>query len=106
MRRVAVVLALVWFALAPSSVAQEHERIISFHTDIVANTDASLTITETIRVYATGDQIKRGIFRDFVSGNLELISVRRDGSTEDYHWDGNRLYLGNASIYLDQGESS
>ena len=45
--------------------AAEVEGILSFHSDIVVHQDASMTVTETIKVHAEGDRIKRGIYRDF-----------------------------------------
>ena len=41
------------------------ERILSFDSRITLNSDASMRVTETIRVRSTGEQIRRGIFRDF-----------------------------------------
>ena len=40
-----------------------YEHILSFHSDIVISKDAETTITEKIKVYAEGLNIKRGIFR-------------------------------------------
>ena len=41
------------------------ERILSFHSDIRVMTDGTIEVTETIRVRAEGNRIKRGIYRDF-----------------------------------------
>ena len=41
------------------------ERIISFDSDITVNEDASMMVTETIKVHSEGNKIKRGIYRDF-----------------------------------------
>ena len=56
------VLALLAGA-APASA--QSERILNFKSFIVVNPDASLTVTEDITVQATGQEIKRGIIRDF-----------------------------------------
>ena len=64
------------------------ERILSFTSYIQVQPDASLTVTETIVVRATGDQIKRGIVREFptvykdrfgnwVKVGFEVLEVRR-----------------------------
>ena len=41
------------------------ERILAYHSDIDVHADASMTVTETIRVRAEGNNIRRGIYRDF-----------------------------------------
>ena len=42
-----------------------HIRLQTFHGDIRVQSDAALVVTETIRVFAKGTHIKRGIYRDF-----------------------------------------
>ena len=95
----------------------EYERIISFHSDIRVQPLTEVLISETIRVYAEGNNIKRGIFRDlplsysYKGGNVnvgfELLSVRRDGQPEPYHTDwmenGVRIYAGEEDVYLNTG---
>ncbi len=49
---------------APAA-AQERERIREFRSDVAVDADGALTVTETIRVVVAGQQIKRGIIRDF-----------------------------------------
>ena len=58
--------------------------------------NGDLTVTETIGVQAEGNEIRRGIFRDFpttyhrrrdgsqVIVGFEVRSVTRNGNTEDY----------------------
>ena len=55
---------LLWVLIFSSLVlvAQE-ERITSFHSDIALAESGSLTVRETIRIYARGDIFKRGITR-------------------------------------------
>ncbi|MGB5332555.1 MAG: DUF2207 domain-containing protein, partial [Woeseiaceae bacterium] len=55
--------ALLLFLLPLSTIADE--RILSFHSDIRVMTDGMIEVTETIRVRAEGNRIKRGIYRDF-----------------------------------------
>ena len=94
-RRLLASLSLVVLSAALPAAAQDSERILSFHSDITVNPDASLVVRETIRVRARGQDIRRGIFRDFPtryrdkSGvrtvGFELLEVQRDGQTEPYH---------------------
>jgi uncharacterized membrane protein YgcG len=95
------------------------EEILDWNSHIKVNTDGSMVVTETIHVRAEGNQIKRGIYRDFPTtyqdraGNrvvigFNVLSVRRDGQTESYHTqdlsNGVRVYAGKSSIFLDPGE--
>lgn len=103
--------------LAPSLAADE--RILSYHSDIAILEDGSLDVTETIRVRAEGNYIRRGIYRDFPTryedraGNryrvgFEVLGVERNGRPEDWHTErmsnGVRIYAGNANRFLDPGE--
>ena len=45
--------------------AQAEERILDFNSTITVNRDASLDVTENIRVLSEGDKIRHGIYRDF-----------------------------------------
>lgn len=94
--------------------SQTSERIVHFDSDITINSDASLLVHETIVVNAKGDQIKRGIYRDFpttytsknhtVKVNFEILGVTRDSQPEPYHVEdinnGKRIYLGDENTYL------
>jgi uncharacterized membrane protein YgcG len=99
--------------------AQAEEVIRDYHADITVLPDATIEVTETITVKAEGDQIKRGIFRDFPlyaqdargfrqKVDFELISVERDGRPENYHTEnitgGIRIYTGSADVFLRSGE--
>ncbi len=99
--------------------AREHERIVEFRSDVVVGTDGALTVTETIRVVVAGQQIKRGIIRDFptrytgrygetVNVGFQLLEVRRDGATERYktepYSNGVRIKIGNKDVFLRHGE--
>src|ERR1039458_4738691 len=91
---------------APSTTT---EQILSFDSDITVNPDGTLLVRETLKVFATGEQIKHGIYRDFPTrysdrfGNpyiihFDVVSAERDGRPEDFHLDrlsnGLRIYLG------------
>ena len=95
--------------------AHSLERILSFTSHIVVQPDASLTVTETIVVRATGDQIKRGIVRDFptvytdrlghkVKVGFKVLEAGRDGAPEPYRVEsvanGKKIYLGRKDIFL------
>jgi uncharacterized membrane protein YgcG len=112
--------ALLVLVLAPGARAQDSsERILNFHSDITVIPDGSMEVRETIKVRAAGDQIKRGIYRDFPTryrdrlGNeyvvgFEVLEVQRDGKPEPFHTEsisnGERVYIGEKSTYLDPGE--
>ena len=110
---------VVALALLVTGVAMADERILSYHADILVRADARIEVTETIRVRAEGNQIRRGIFRDYPTdyedsfGNdheviYEPQSVTRDGEpetmTSEKHRNGVRTYFGRADRLLDTGE--
>ncbi|MBL0162355.1 MAG: DUF2207 domain-containing protein [Xanthomonadales bacterium] len=95
------------------------ERILSFHSDIDIAADATMIVSETIKVRSEGDRIRRGIYRDFPThyrdryGNridvlFEPVDVTRDGAPEASHSEGlsngMRVYFGDANVLLDDGE--
>ncbi|KPF45705.1 DUF2207 domain-containing protein [Rhizobium sp. AAP43] len=108
-------LLLLWMACG----AQAEEVIRDYHADIAVAADASIEVTETITVEAEGNNIKRGIFRDFPlyaldqkgfrrEVDFELISVERDGQPENHRTEsitgGIRIYTGSADVFLRPGE--
>jgi uncharacterized membrane protein YgcG len=111
---------LLLLASAASARAQDSsERILSFHSDITVSQDGSMDVRETIKVRAAGDQIKRGIYRDFPTryrdrlGNqyvvgFEVLEVQREGKPEPYRIEslsnGKRVYIGEKNVYLEPGE--
>ena len=113
---------LLFFAVGAAlalPLASAGERIESFDSQIVVERTGDLVVTETIRVRAEGNKIKRGIFRDIpllqktklgfrIKKPLEIISVTRDGSEEDYRTEsigegGIRMYIGRESFFLEPG---
>jgi len=99
--------------------ARETERILNFTSHIQISSDASMTVTESIAVYASGNKIKRGIYRDFptrykarsgntISVGFEVLEVLRDGRPEAYHLkaisNGIRVYIGHKNRMLQPGE--
>ncbi|MCH7854066.1 MAG: DUF2207 domain-containing protein [Proteobacteria bacterium] len=94
------------------------ERILDFKSDIVINQDGWIEVTETITVRAEGQQIRRGIYRDFPTryrdayGNdlevvYEPLSLLRNDAPEDFHSErlnnGIRTYFGKANRMLAPG---
>ena len=78
-----------------------------------------MIVVDRIKVYSTGDKIKRGIFRDFPTkyedeyGNninitFEVLEILRDGNPESFHTEnqinGIRVYLGKSNYFLPNGE--
>jgi hypothetical protein len=102
---------------ATPSVAQS-ERITAFDSRIVISHSGDIEITETIRVEARGEQIRRGIFRDFPTQRgrhwygphrvrFDVLNVTRDGQPENWRIVENeyaaRLYIGDADRFLRPG---
>ena len=98
--------------------AQAEERIRNFTSEARVNADASLDVTETISITVEGRQINHGIFRDFPTSytdnngirvvvGFEVLSVRRDGNSENYKIEGlsngKRIRIGSADTYLTYG---
>ncbi|THV16603.1 DUF2207 domain-containing protein [Rhizobium rhizophilum] len=108
-------LLLIWMACG----AQAEEVIRDYNADITVLPDATVEVTETITVNAEGNEIRRGIFRDFPlyaqdargyrqKVDFELISVERDGRPEANHTEsvsgGIRIYAGSGDVLLQPGE--
>jgi len=111
-----LLLTAIWL---PSEPAFSAERITRFHSDIEVRSDGSMQVTEKIRVTAEGDQIRRGIYRDFptdyrdrlnnrIQVGFAVRNVTRDGVDEPFfteqHGNGVRLYIGEAKRLLEPGE--
>jgi len=107
--RILFVCGVLAFFLSSAAVAQQTERILRFNSHIRIHSDGSMTVTENIAVYAAGQKIKRGIYRDFPTqykdrfGNtvrvgFEMLSVLRNGRSEAFHLkklsNGIRVYMG------------
>lgn len=113
--------ALRVFAVAVllCAVSRADERILYYHSDITVRPDATLRVTETIRVNAENAEIRHGIYRDFPTayedrwGNrynvyLTIVSAFRDGVLEAWHTEqrsnGVRIYLGDKNTIVSVGE--
>jgi uncharacterized membrane protein YgcG len=110
--------ALLFLAVMPSAPVWAQEWIYSFDSVIRVNEDASLTVTETIAVEARGQEIKRGIYRDFPTvypqpdgsrpeAGFEVVEVLRNGEPEPWFTEGNmdgvRVYFGREDAFLEPG---
>ena len=110
---------ILLLALLVAGSATADERILSYHSDILVRSDGWIEVTETIRVRAEGNQIRRGIFRDYPTdyedqfGNdfevlYEPRSVTRDGQPEPFFSEegrnGVRTYFGSSDRFLAPGE--
>jgi hypothetical protein len=108
----------VLLLLALSVPAAADERILEFHSDITVKQDGWIEVTETIRVRAEGDRIRRGIYRDFPTeyfdklGNRYVVdfqpfAVLRNDAREPFkiveHRNGVRTYFGRSDRFIDHG---
>ena len=97
-------------ALLVAAPAAAQERITGYHSQVQIRNDGSIDVTEKITVHAEGNQIRRGIYRDFPTryrdrfGNrvrvaLEVLGVERNGVTEPWFTEkmnnGIRINTGN-----------
>jgi uncharacterized membrane protein YgcG len=116
-RWLGLVLAALVFAAAPV-IAGAAEIIERFDAQVDVAPSGNLTVTETIRVRAEGNEIKRGIYRDFPLTFLDdknrrrqvtfkLLEVSRDGEAEPHFTRRNaagiRIYAGEESVFLKPG---
>jgi uncharacterized membrane protein YgcG len=118
LRRCALALILLFAGVAPAAAV---ERISQFVSDVTVERNGDLIVTETIRVEAEGNIIRRGIFRDFptiysrpdgtrveVGFHPELVT--RNGATEPYALEslgnGVRVRIGSADRLIPRGQHS
>lgn len=116
-----ILLAALIALLCCAPVQAETERILDFSSLVLIDPDGSMVVSETITVQATGDQIKRGIVREFptiyqgrggqrVRVGFTLLEVKRDGVGEAYHTEeksnGVAIYVGSKDVFLQPGRYS
>ncbi len=116
--RLAALFGLLVLAVPAATAGGDMERILSYHSDIQVQANGTLTVTETIKVHAALDKIKRGIYRDFpvryvgrdrsrVIVPFQVLRVQRDGLDEPWHSEnkGNykRIYVGRKNVFLKTG---
>ena len=115
---ISISLLLVSMVFSGTGTVLADERILDYQSDILIHTDGDLIVTETIQVNAEGENIRRGIFRDFPTSykdrrnnnyNVELnvLDVKRNGAPEPFHTEkrsnGVRIYIGSQNRMLNHG---
>lgn len=119
-KKIIAVFSAVFFAAAFYCIpALASEKILFFESSIRVQKDASMLVTETIKVMSAGDQIVHGIYRDFPTryrdklGNRYVVDFKvkeviRDGGSESYHTEklgnGIRVYIGRKDAVISRGE--
>jgi len=110
-------LCAAFLAFSTPSEAQT-EQILDFHSDITLQEDSTLQVAETITVFAAGNQIRHGIYREFPTHyqdifnnryvvGFQMLSATRDSvdepfRVEDYS-NGKRIYLGSPTTTVPRG---
>jgi hypothetical protein len=121
MRRRIVLAVMALLLVLPAPVGAQGERVLDFFATVFVEPDGSLLVTEAITVQAEGEQIKRGIVREFptiypdgsgrtVRVGFELLGVERDGRPEPHHTEkrsnGVAIYAGSKDVFLRPGRYS
>jgi uncharacterized membrane protein YgcG len=117
----AVVLAA---RLSTPAAAQDREEILSYDVVVDVQPDGQLVVNEEITVTALGEEIRRGIYRDFPTrfpkGNrwtsavapFDVLAVLREGQPEPYELlsiggpagrGGVRVRIGDPDVFLPSG---
>jgi uncharacterized membrane protein YgcG len=90
------------------------EHIQNYDVSIKVNTDGSLEVTENIKVFAKGVEIKRGIYRDLptISSSkygeeikpIKILAITKNGQPEPFFTEsinqGIRIYIGDSNTFL------
>lgn len=114
MKTIAARLLALFVFLGVAFPAFAEEFIRSYHSVIEVAADGKLTVTETITARAEGQNIKRGIFRDFplyaldannrrTKVDFNVVSVERDGAPENWRTEnidgGIRIYTAAPTVF-------
>ncbi|MFY7811234.1 MAG: DUF2207 domain-containing protein, partial [Flavobacterium sp.] len=96
----------------------QNEKIINFDTQILVKTDRNIVITEKIKVFANGDEIKRGITRNIPLDRIDfnnkvlrfkvnIISIKHNGVKCNYidesRYDELYIKIGDKDVFIDTG---
>jgi uncharacterized membrane protein YgcG len=116
---VSILLLSFFQSYAQNDSITENEKIKQFHSYILIKKNGNLIVTETIKVFANGQQIKHGIYRKLplrsnspkVSKNnyYTILSITKNGYEEPYNLAlaGNgewiSVYIGSKKTYLATG---
>lgn len=109
---------ILLFCLFTAFLSNAQERIYSFDAHLKVKEDASLIVTEKIKIRAEGKVFKRGIFRSLplyrninkrkIRVKYTIVSISRDGQKEPYftkeEGDSFYIYIGNKNKYLPKGK--
>ncbi len=110
---------LILLITSSFSLFSQSERVLSFHSDINVDVSSEITVTETIRIYATGTIFKRGITRTIPIERIdslgkknkleyEILSVQKDGKVSKFHTQKEHseitIFVGEKDVYLNEGE--
>jgi uncharacterized membrane protein YgcG len=97
----------------------QEERILQYDVVIKVNENRSLLIHENIIVQATGNQIKRGIYRSLPKKRnhpdgkskairYKILEIKMNGKETDYHTRQSgkyeTLYIGKKDVFLEPGK--
>ncbi len=119
-------LMVPWIFVSPGALtAQEIEEILTYDVIVEVMDGGVFRVTENLEVRALGQEINRGIYRDFPTGfpreggigwivaPFHVISVTRDGLPEPYRVEtlggpagrsGVRVRIGDAEVLLSHGQ--
>jgi uncharacterized membrane protein YgcG len=100
------------FLLLGFQLFAQEEYIRSFHSDLQVDASGLLTVTETIEVYAAGNQIRRGIVRTLplsgtdyqfktVKTEYKVIGVKMNGQDSPYDTEKQQ-----GSLFINVGDDS
>lgn len=113
-----ILISFLFFLTHVFGQSNQHERVLDFDVLIEVDTQGVYDITEKITVAASGNRIKRGIYRalptrrkektnSFVNISYTIESILKDGKRETYHTkeEGGyfKIYVGHKDIYLSNG---
>ena len=117
--RLLMSIAILFAASFVAFAQQQTERIIRFHSDIKIETDGRIEVAEHIKVYAGGNEIKRGIVRELplyrendkrkkVKMDYSILLVQCNGGDTKYRTERSsdklEVYIGDANVQLSAGE--
>lgn len=112
-------------APSPDLAAQEAEEILAYHVVVEVHDGGRMVVTEEIRVRVLGQEIRRGIYRDFptdfprasglgrIQAPFEVLAVDRNGRPEPWSQEsiggpggrgGVRVRIGDPDVLLEHGE--
>jgi uncharacterized membrane protein YgcG len=118
MKKISYQLIFLLLLFVQFSWSQDYERILNFDTQILVEPDRNIIVTEKIKVFANGDQIKRGITRNipknridhdnkFFRFEIDILSIKHNGIesnfVEDSSYDDLVIKIGDRDIFLDAG---